>query len=239
MIKYDFLFDGIPISVVSAPLTARRAVADLLCEGGYAVIVYPVDGADFAALCIDMNDTELREGHVPLAVLSRFFKDVRHYPNVTLEVLYQGNIYNVSVGAEIDKFTVNVGKCKIICAKTVAFDDGIDIVVDVVDDGDVCVSTVCADCDSFSSERLAEVGWRLGMSVCTPAVAVSIGDVIRARSVGSLPFYRVAAIAISALTRRGVQLADGTYTVEVDGRSHSLYHRAGKLTFYPNIKYLS
>ena len=239
MIKYDFSLDGIPISVVPAPLTVRRAVADSLSDGGYAVIVYPVDGADFGVTCIDKNGAELREEHIPLVAISRFFKDVRHFPNITLEVLFRGVLYNVSVGADVNKFSVNVGKCKFICAKTVVFSDGVEIEADVIDDGDACICTVCADTETFSDERLCDLGRHLVMKAAAPALAVSVAEVIRVKCVGSLPFYRATAIALATLTRRGARFLDGTYTAEVDGKAHSFYHSAGKLTFYPNIKYLS
>ena len=239
MIKYDFSLDGIPVSVVSAPLTVRRAVAESLADDGYAVIVYPVDGADFGVACIDKNGAELREGHIPLMAISRFFKDVRHFPNITVEVLFGGVLYNVSVGAEVNKFSVNLGKCKFICAKTVEFGDGVQIEADIIDDGEACICTVCADSEVFSRDRLGELSRRLGMKSEVPALAVSVGEVIRVRSVGTLPFYRAMTVALSTLARHGARFLDGTYTAEVDGKAHSFYHSAGKLTFYPNIKYLS
>ena len=202
-------------------------------------MIYPVSEADLGVTCIDKNEREPGEPHIAMAALLSFFKAVRRLPDVTLDILYRAKVYEISIGIDEHKFSVNVGKCKFICAKTVEFGDGVQIEADVIDDGEACICTVCADSEVFSRERLGELSRRLGMKSEVPALAVSVGEVIRVRSVGTLPFYRAMTVALSTLARHGARFLDGTYTAEVDGKAHSFYHSAGKLTFYPNIKYLS
>ena len=94
MEKYDILLDGLPVTVItahSAPRTSREGAS------GYTVYVYPVSDADVGATCIDKNDVELREPHLPLAALYHFFKEVRHLPDVTLDVMIGDKVYELSL----------------------------------------------------------------------------------------------------------------------------------------------
>ena len=240
MKKYDFSLDGIPISVITSEdsMTVRRAVADSLCDGGYAVFIYPVDNADFGITCIDKNNIEITEPYLPLTALFCFFKDVRHLPDITLEVLHQGIVYEVVLHGGKIKFDVNVGKCKIICTKTAVFDGGIEIFADVMNDGNVCVCTLCHDCDLFGLDRLGELPLRLGMRRDTPAVAISYDGTDCIKCVSAIPFYRAVAFAVSLLKRSGNRLSTGNYTAVINSFEHSFSVCADKLTFYPNIKYL-
>lgn len=240
MKKYDFSFDKIPVSVITDVLdmTVRQAVADTLCDGGYAVLVYPDADVDFGALCIDKNNLELREPHLALAALSCFFKEIRHLPDIKFEVTYRGKVYELDINDDRKKFTVNVGKCKIICAKTVKFDDLSEIDVYVGDNGYEYACTVCHDCEHFLTDRLSLIPSLIGMRRDTPAVAVSFGDTVNIKSVGAIPFYDALAIGLSTLSRSGTDIPRGAFCARINSFEHSACYSSGKLTFYPDIKYL-
>ena len=240
MKKYDFSLDGIPISVITEGLdtTVRRAVADTLCDGGYAVIVYPDETADFGVTCIDKNNLELREPHLALAALSCFFKKVRRFPDITLDLTYCGERHELIIDGERKSFTVNVGKCKFICAKTAKFPDGIELCADVVDCGYGCVSTLCYNCECFDAGRLRRLPTLLGMRHDTPAVAISYAEKLCVRTTGAIPFYDAVAVAVSMLVRSCVPVAYGPLVACVDDCEHEICYSSGRLSFYPNIKYL-
>ena len=240
MKKYDFLLDTIPISVyvLSEELKEEGQIADTLSDDGYAVMIYPTRSADFGVTCVDKNNLELREPYLPLTALSCFFKDVRRFPDITLDVLFCGKVYEVPINCEEKKFTVNVGKCKFICAKTVKFEDETEISVDVVEKDGVCISTLCHDSDLFDRGALLRLPTLLGMYSRTTALAVSNDGKIRISCVGSLPFYDAVALAYLTLKKRGVGLEDGLHTACVNGSQHTFFALSGALTFYPNIKYL-
>ena len=240
MKKYDFSLDGIPISVITEALdtTVRRAVADTLSDGGYAVLVYPDEATDFAVTCIDKNNLELREPHLALAALSCFFKEVRRFPDITFDLTYCGERYELIVDGERKNFTVNVGKCKFICAKTVKFPDGIELCADIFNCGYECVATLCYSCGHFDAERLRLLPTLLGMRRDTPAVAISYAEKLCVRTTGAIPFYDAVAVAISALGRGCVPVACGPIVACVDDCEHETYYSSGRLCFYPNIKYL-
>ena len=239
MKKYDFSLDEIPISVItlSDPKTVRQAVANSLYDG-YAVFVYPECGADFGVLCIDKNNIEPREPYLPLTALSCFFSAVRRLPQITFDVLYRGVVYEVPVFNGERKFSVNSGKCKILCAKTVKFDDGIEITAYVVSGEDTCICTLCHDSDLFCFEHLFELVTLMGMGRNTPVIAVSCGESLRLKFIGAVPYYQAVAYANVLLTHLGARLNTGTNTAFVNGREHTFLLSSDKLTFYPNIKYL-
>ena len=147
-------------------------------------------------------------------------------------------MYEISIGTDEHKFSVNVGKCKFICAKTVDFDDGITLSADVVDCDGACVSTVCHDSECFCVDRLARLSALSGLRRDAPAVAVSFDTGIRVRSVGGLPFYSALSVAFATLCRGGYLPPVGIFDAFVDGGGHRVSCSAGRLTFYPDIKYL-
>lgn len=240
MRKYDFSLDTIPVSVITldAPLSDRSEVMRGIPCGGYAVMIYPVSEADLGVTCIDKNEREPGEPHIAMAALLSFFKAVRRLPDVTLDMLYRAKVYEISIGTDEHKFSVNVGKCKFICAKTVDFDDGIMLSADVVDCDGACVSTVCHDSECFCVDRLARLSALSGLRRDAPAVAVSCDTGIRVRSVGGLPFYSALSVALGTLCRGGYLPPVGIFDAFVDGVGHRVSCSAGRLTFYPDIKYL-
>lgn len=238
MKKYDLLLDEIPISVIPEVVTERRAVADTLCDGGYAVILSPSDCADFGVLCIDKNNLELREPYLPFAALSCFFKTVRCFPDITLDVLYRGVFYEIPINDMDKKFTVNIGKCKILCTKTVKSEDEIEFSVDVTNDAYPCATVLCRDSELFSKSRLSKIPSLVGMGRDASAIAVSYDEILRIRCCGPIPYYSAVSAAISSLLAGGVAFIDSTFVASVDGREHRLSYSRGVLTFYPNIKYL-
>ena len=238
MKKYDLLLDGIPISVISEGVTERRVVADTVCDGGYAVIVSPCECADFSVTCIDKNNLELREPYLVFMALSCFFKTVRGFPDITLDVLYRGDFYEMPIDDGEKKFTVNVGKCKILCTKTVEFDDGIAVSVDVINCGYPCACVLCRDSELFSKSRLSKIPSLVGMGRDASAIAASYDEILRIRCCGPIPYYSAVSAAISSLLASGVAFIDSTFVASVDGREHRLSYSRGVLTFYPNIKYL-
>ena len=238
MKKYDLLLDGIPISVISEGVTERRVVADTVCDGGYAVIVSPCECADFSVTCIDKNNLELREPYLFFMALSCFFKTVRGFPDITLDVLYRGDFYEMPIDDGEKKFTVNVGKCKILCTKTVEFDDGIAVSVDVINCGYPCACVLCRDSELFSWRRLSEITSLLGMGRDTSVIAASFDENLRIRCCGAIPYYSAVAVALSSLVNIGTVFSKSDLVASVNGREHSFSYSHGNLTFYPNIKYL-
>ena len=239
MKKYDFSLDGIPISVItlSDPMTVRQAVADSLCDG-YAVFIYPECDADFGVLCIDKNNIEPREPYLALTALSCFFSAVRHLPQIAFNVLYRGVIHELAVHDGERNFSVNGGKCKILCTKTVKYADGVEVTSYIIGVENTCICTVCNDSDLFCTERLLELARLAGVDRNTPSVAISGGECIRVKSVGAIPYYLALAYADSLLLHTGRRSPLGINTALVNGREHTFLLSSDKLTFYPNIKYL-
>ena len=241
MKKYDFSLDGIPISVYSCEdVTLKRdEVRNFLPDCGYAVIMYPSTLADIGTLCFDKNNFEPREPHIPIVALSCFFRDVRGLPDISLEVEYLGNVYDMPITGKGAGFSVNLGKCKFLCAKTAEFNDGTQISVDILDNGAACIVAVCYDSEMFSREKLSRLSSLLGMSSNTPAVAVSFNGDIHLSTVGSIAYYDAISYAVIALERHGITVPRGRLCAGMGENVHSFAHYHGQLEFYPDIKYLS
>ena len=241
MQKYDLSLDTIPITVYSMEHEVRQSdeICAALCEAGLAVCVYPVTCADFGITCISKNNLDLREPHIPLAALSCFFKRVRGLPNISFNVVFQGKSYELAVNDKQYDFTVNVGKCKFLCAKILNFSDGVELSADVIKNGIPCMCTLCHDVDTFDAEGLSTLPTHLGMKRDAPAIAASYCDFLKIKCHGALPFYDAALVAISTLERHGITLPSGKGALTVNGREHAFSHYAGRLTFYPHVKYLS
>ena len=237
---YSFLVDGIRVLVYS-PLGERLDVSAVLAgmaDGEMTVVIRPDLVADFFVECFDREGNSPRNGDLVLAVLSYFFGVVRGLPSVCLDVVYLGKVYELYIGDDGDKFSVNVGKCKLLCTKTAIFADGVEIFVDAVRLGYECACTTCADSDLFATERLSALREAVVMPVGTPAIAVSFDGTIKVRTCGSIPYCDAVAFGVIALQRRGVRVADGRQIATVDGRRYTFSRSGDMLTFYPDIKYL-
>ena len=241
MRTFTLLFDGIPVllySFSSIPDDILR-LADTLPMGGYAVVMYPERDVDFAVVCFDKSATELKGAHLPLSVISYLFSEIRHLPRISLDILYRGCIYELTIGGGGCIFTENIEKCKLVCTKILKFEDGIEIDADVVecDKSNVCVSV--ADVELFDEDRLIRLGGICGVGFSAPSLAVSYDGTVRIRSVNDIAFYDAIAIALSTLLRRGISILGGETLAYVGGAAHRFSLSRGRLTFYPNIKYLS
>ena len=235
MKKYDFLLDEIPISVMPEVVTERRAVADTLCDGGYAVILSPSDCADFGVLCIDKNNLELRELYLPFAALSCFFGKVLCYPKMTLEVKYRGKMYELPLSDNRPKFSVNVGKSKIKCAKTVKFADGIEVIARAVDCENAVITVLCHDSDLFDEGRLRLLLPSFVGEGARSSIAVSYTDKMRIKTVGKPLVYEAITAGLVTLSIEGIRLPDGECASLVDGKEFVFFKEKGNLTFYPEI----
>ena len=237
---YSFLVDGIRVLVYS-PLGERLDVSSVLAgmaDGEMTVVIRPDLVADFFVECFDKRGDSPRDGDLALAVLSHFFRVVRGLPSVSLEMMYRGNLHELYIGDGDDKFSVNVGKCKLLCTKTAIFADGVEILVDAVRLGYECACTSCADSDLFATERLSALREAVVMPVGTPAIAVSFDGTMKVRTCGSIPYYDAIAVGAFSLLERGTDIPGGRLTAHVNGRRYTFSLSDGVLTFYPDIKYL-
>ena len=211
---------------------------ELLTDGELAVVIYPEREADFFVECFDKSGGEIREPYIALAVLSHFFSRVRGLPDITFDVLYRGNFCELVVSGDAVKFSVNVGKCKLLCTKTAIFSDGVEIYADLISLGSEVVSVVCTDSDLFDHARLALLPEILGMRVGAPALAVSFDGEMRIRTTRDIPYYDAVAVGAFSLLERGTDIPGGRLTAHVNGRCYTFSLSDGVLTFYPDIKYL-
>ena len=235
------LLDGLPVSVYfycETPCDISALVGEVGC-GGVAVALYPERDADFGAICLDENGVLLKETYLPLMVLSYFFGAVRGLPGVSLDIVYNGNVYEMAVMREAQKFSVNLGKCKLICAKTIKFEDDVELSVDVTECGCVSASAVVYDSDLFDESHLRHLGALSGIGFSAPSLAVSYDGDLKIKCIGDIPFYSAVTIAVSTLIRRGIELTCGKTVARVNGIEHRISVENGRLIFYPNIKYLS
>ena len=241
MRKYDFLIDKKIVSVYPMQLKDEdiNSVRESLSDSAYAVCIYPVSDADYAVLCFDKNNREPREPHLPFAALSCFFRDVRGLPGVMFEVLYRGRRYELSASGNDYEFEVNVGKCKILCTKTVVYDDGITVVADAIDMQDTSLFVLCHDADLFESARLSSLPMHCGMELDSSVCALSLDTELRIKAHGSIQFYDAIAKACVILGERGTKLPLGMMSARVNGSVHRFLRSAETLTFYPEIKSLS
>ena len=241
MKKYDLSLDGIPMSVypMERKPTELKPIAQELVGDGLAVALYPEGNADFGVTCIDKNNIELREPYLPIAALSCFFKSARSFPDISFEVLYRGALYELNVCDKPYEFSVNVGKCKFMCSKTAVYPDKVEVRADAVALDKACITTVCYDSELFDSDRLSALTAILGMSIDTPAVAISFDGGLRLKYNGRLPFYDAVSLAVFSLERRRELIPSGKLLATVNGREHAFRYSAGRLSFTLNAKYLS
>ncbi len=237
MKKFDFLIDGIPLSVYPAddPVRVREDVRHKLLDGELAVLLYPALDADFGACCFDKNNREPREPALSFAALSCFFSVARGYPKMSADVRYNQKVYELHISGEAPVIAVNSEKCKISYTKVINFADGIEVKAHIAGVDNGIISVVCRDSELFDGERLSVL---LSSQEASAAVAVSLTDRIRIKSAGYPIFSDAVAAGIGALSAEGVCLPEGVSVAELDGREHKLFYSRGKLTFYPIVKFL-
>ena len=242
MEKYSFSVDGIPVAVY--PALALTEFADLTALKSFyddgAILLLPEDKADYRIEFINGSNIGPREPHVYIAALSYLFSRVWGYPDMSLDILVQGNRYEI----ELDRnkrysFTVNDGKCKILCAKTVEFFDGIAVNVNIVDSCGVYGTVICEDADLFDDERITLLFERLGECGAKAVLVISRSDTLKLKSFGSLPYYEAIRVALHALGGGGKALLYGRHTALVNGHIHDFTRDPGSLILHPEIKYIS
>ena len=161
MEKYDFSLYGntvtvYPISAVERDIRRAISTASIsLRDDAIGVLVYPVPNADFGITCFDKNDIIPREPQLILAALSCFFKTVRGFPNMELDVLYQGKQYEAVVGEENANELENKNKCKFKYTKTIKFADNTELMIDVYQGEKRIAVVLCEDSDLFDERILS------------------------------------------------------------------------------------
>lgn len=242
MKKYTFSVDGASVSVFTAEggEIVREKILCGLREGELAALISLDRECDFQVECFDKNNNTPREPHLPLAALSCFFERVRSYPKMTLDISCGGKKYEIKTNENDGyKFSVNSGKCKTLCSKTVKFSDGIEIRADIVSSDKLYAVTVCEDSELFDTGRLLLLFESLKASGVSSAVVLSFGDELRIKSVGEMPFYEAIRIAADVLGSMGITLPEGEHDALVSGRRHRFSVAQRQLIFSPEIQYIS
>ena len=237
MRKYQFKVDGALVSVYPCLNGSydREEVRLELCEGESAVLLYPERDADFGALSFNKNNIEPREPYLPFAALSCFFGRLLGFPKMTLDIKWKGKTVELPIGDEKYIFSVNVGKSKILCAKTVKFSDGIEVLARVVSGESVIAIVVCNDAELFDEGRLKLLLSSFHCEGEMSAIAASFSDKMRIRSVGTPLFYDVIKTGVAALYAEGIRLSEGECVCKLNGRDHTFSIIGGNLIFYPRI----
>ena len=240
MTKYDFLVDGIPVCIYPFSNTSddKELVIYNLVENGIAVFLYPECDADFGVTSLDKNNREPREPELIFAALSCFFLRVRAYPKMTLLVKYHDVMHELVIENETHQITKNIGKCKVLCAKTVKMNDGIEIRAHRVTSFDSALCTVCCDAERFDKERLNLLFRSQDFAGASFAVAASYADKLCVISVGDVTPYQAVAAGVATLSYEGVRLADGAYSLNFNGDDYRMFKSRDDLVFYPSVKYL-
>ena len=157
---------------------------------------------------------------------------------MTLDLKYRENLHEVSLSDYRPNFSVNVGKSKILCTKTVKFADGIDVRARAVDCPNTIITVSCYDSDLFDRERLELLVSSLFGEGVRAAIAVSFLDKMRIKTFGSPLIYETITAGIAALSADGVRIPNGECVSLVDGVEHVFVNEKGSLTFSPEVKYL-
>ena len=229
--------DGYPVSVypiMGASYDREDALAELV-DGELAVILSPDGDADCLVTSFDKNNIQPREPTLSFAALSFFFKAVRGYPKMTLDVKYEGRIHELPLTDDNVKISVNVGKSKILCAKTVEFADGTEITARAVNCGDAVITALCHDAELFDEGRLRLLLYSFLDKGARSTIAVSFMDKMRIKTVGKSFAYEAITAGVFTLSIEGIGLPDGECTCLVDGKEYVFYKDKGNLTFYPEI----
>ena len=241
MKKYDFSVDGISVSVYPSDYAQkdRVSICESLSGGEYAVLLYPDEQADCYAVCFDKNNNEPREPYICLAALFCFFDRVCAYPKMSIDVKYGGSVYELSLRSNEYKFSDNVGKCKILCTKTVKFADGVEIDAYTVGNDSPVLSLICEDSELFDKERLKLLIASSSFGEVRSAVAISFSDRLRITSLFAPLFYETITAAVSLLLAKGIKLPESENVCLLDGTLHKFAFSNGNLIFYPSVKYIS
>lgn len=240
MEKYRFLVDGALVSVYpfrSGPCDKEDVLAEL-GDGELAVILSPDKDADFLVTSFDKNKIQPREPTLSFAALFCFFKTVRGYPKMTLDVKFREIMYELPLADDNVKISVNVGKSKILCAKTVTFADGTEIIARAVDYGNAVIAVLCHDSELFDEGRLRLLLSSFLDKGARSAIAVSHADKMRIKTFGYPLIYEAITAGVAALSMDDIRLPDGECACLVDGKEYVFYKDKGNLTFYPDVKYL-
>jgi hypothetical protein len=237
MEKYRFLVDGTWVSVypLGNATCNRDEIRESLSEGELAVLLDCDGDADFYVTSFNKNNIEPREPTLSFAALSCFFKAVRDYPDMTLDVKYCENMYEIPLGNERPEISVNVGKSKIKCTKTVKFADGIEIVARAVGCGNAIIAALCYDSDLFDEGRLKLLLSSFIGEGAMSAIVVSHADKMRIKTFGQPLIYEAITAGVVALSTEGLRLSDGECVCLVDGMEYVFFKDKGNLTFYPEI----
>ncbi len=242
MEKYRFSVDGIPVTIYPyyhGKAQCEKIISELLQDELACVINTDCDG-DFRIECFDKNNQKPREPGIMLAALFYFFKHVRSYPDMMLEIEYDKGIYEVELAsAKHYSFSVNGGKCKILYAKTLVFADGINIEYYILGGSVTCAALICCDCDLFDEavlQRILSESGQLGTRFAM-AVSYSPGG-IKIKSVGeALPSEAIACATVCISEKHVLQT--GNCAAFISGSRYDFNISRSRLTFYPGIKYLS
>lgn len=242
MKKYRFSVDGISVTVfpLMTPGYDRGMILSELMEEELSVILLPDDRVDFKVEIFDKNNKEPREPCLCFAALFCFFRNVRSYPDVTLEFAYHESIVTMDISSDTEyNFSVKVGKCKNITEKEVSFPDGAEVKYRIVGDTCPCAVTVCSDSDLFDKAvliRILELGKENGVLA---ALAISYSDCMRIKQVGVSYPCEVVFSAVTVLSAEGISLKNGRQPIFICDKEYYTSVGGRDLTFYPNIKYLS
>ena len=242
MEKYKILVSGIPVNVYPAAdhEAEKNEMLRALNSGELAVVVHPGYDADFKIDCFDKNNKEPREPYVPLAALSCFFGRIRSYPDMSLSIAFSGKNYDLDIkSGEEYKFSVNSGKCKILCSNTVRYDDGVELTSHIVGPGDVAAAVLVEDADCFDAGRLALLLEGSAPRGVRSAVALSSSGSLSLKTAGDIHFFDALIIADHVLSHSKRRLNDGFYEATVNGEKHKFSKHRKELAFYPEIKYIS
>lgn len=242
MKKYDFLIDGILVSVYPhwEMDISRYEIADCLSDGRFAVMLYPDSFADYRAVCIDKNNNEPREPHLALAALSCFFFCVRAYPSMTLYIRYFENMFEVCPPVDSRYvFSVNAEKCKILCTKILKYDDGVELTAYEVGKNSSILCFACSDAELFDTEKIYRCLLKDGRASAVAACSYSEDRGLIINSAGDPLFYDVICAASTVLFANGCVLFDGICRAMLDGTEHLFLYSRGRVEFYPEVKYIS
>ena len=241
MKKYSFLIDGITVTVfpASAYCNGREAILPHLREDEIAALLIPDSRADFIADFFDRNNREPREPNICLSALFCFFKDVRCYPHMQIEICYKGALYMLDINSNSDyKFSVNIGKYKVISKENFKFADGIEVEYYLIGGACPIAVIVCNDSDLFDEAVLSRILMSEKRNGCLSALAVSCSDKFRIKEVGkSYPSEAIAA-GLFALSRKGVQIHRDVCEAYINGKKLDFAYSVPILDFYPELKYL-
>lgn len=237
MEKYRFSVDGTLVSVYplrSDPYDREEVLAELR-DGEFAVILSPDGDADFLVTSFNKNNIEPREPTLSFAALFCFFKAVRDYPDMTLDVKYCEKMYEIPLSNERLEISINVGKSKIKCTKTVKSADGTEIVARVVDCGNAIIAALCYDSALFDEGQLKLLLFSFIGEGARFAIAVSHADKMRIKTFGQPLIYEAITAGVVALSTEGLRLFEGECVCLVDGKEYVFFKDKGNLTFYPEI----